>query len=699
MNPAFLDSMSWNIAEVYGAITDQIIINLSHYFKYYKPGDPLPRSAFEYQAAMLAQMGKVNADTIRIIKNGLDGCDEALKNTLEQAIIDSIGKYEPELLKGVKRGILAPQGVPIVAPSQMRAFNLYYEQAADKLNLVNTVMLESTKSAYQQTVSDVVSDIMLSERIEATAGALETAAGEVVTGVSSWNAALKHATDKLNDRGITGFIDHAGHRWNAESYVAMDIRTTAFNVGRAAVWEENEKFGNDLYVVSYHDGARPLCYDWQNKVISALNNARDVTDLDGNVIHVYAQSETTYGEPAGLFGINCKHYPTPFIPGVSLIRGQPQSEEDNARTYKESQEQRRLERQIREEKKDLLAAKAQGATREQINYLESKVKETSESIDRFCDDTGRARHRDREAVYTKREFPDARKYDVSEFERKQKERIDTFFAGGGVQTGRTFGVLTPNVPLTPGVPTVPAKKKATPKPPPVAPATPVQNVAQQATTIPAQPVTPIVKPQVVIDAENYGVSKLPVARYVEQPTEKQIIAAVGGPDKTRGSCASVSIAYAGQKAGYDVLDFRDGASREFISRCVTYKKIAELPGVDGVVLYDSTYNFTAAHKLLKQVEPGKEYIFTAGRHAAVVRKLEETLQFLELQDSASGNGWYDLNDDVLRWRFGCRKSAQRPYEVLIDIEKLQKADAFPQILELINTAASAQRKGIGGNVR
>ena len=44
------------------------------------------------------------------------------------------------------------------------------------------------------------------------------------------------------------------------------------------------------YQVSYHDGARPLCYPWQGKIISRTDNARDVPDDEGNPVHVYAQS-------------------------------------------------------------------------------------------------------------------------------------------------------------------------------------------------------------------------------------------------------------------------------------------------------------------------------------------------------------------------------------------------------------------------
>jgi hypothetical protein len=442
MRPAFLDAMSWEMAEVYGAVTDQILINLAHYFPYYDASN-FPRSSITYQADMLAQMGQVNKDTMRIIRRNLSGASPALKKMLEQVVIDSVQAVNPELAEAVKKGIFMPPQTPVVSPNQYRAFHLYYKQAADKLNLVNTVMLESTQQAYRATVADIAA------RVQATQTALDIGAGEVVTGVSAWNTATAHAIKRLQRDGITGFVDHGGHRWSAESYVAMDIRTTMFNTGRAAVWETNQNFGNDLYIVSYHNGARPLCYPWQSKVISSTDNARVVADLDGNEVQVFAQSETSYGEPAGLFGINCKHYPTPFIPGVSLVREGGQSEEENAKTYAESQQQRGLERKIREEKRDLLMLKEQGAPDELIKAQRAKIRQTDDDIDAFCDATGRARRQNREAVYTKREFPAAETYDVTEFERKQKEMIDSFYSGGGAQQNETFGQMTPNVSTTP----------------------------------------------------------------------------------------------------------------------------------------------------------------------------------------------------------------------------------------------------------
>ena len=695
MNPAFLDEMSWEMAEVYGAITDQILINLSRLFPYVKVGGKVPESAFTYQAAMLAQMGQVNAQTIQIIRNGLADADSALSGVLEATIAQAIKQAEPELYKGAKKGMTRPPAVPVLSPNQTQAFKRYYSQAADKLNLVNTVMLESTQSAYQQCVTDIVSEYQLLEQMNRTQIALDTAAGETVTGVSSWNQAVKHATDRMKETGITGFIDHGGHRWSAEAYVAMDVRTTVYNTGRAAVWEENESFGNDLYIVSYHNGARPLCYDWQNKVISANNVSRDVVDLDGNTVHVYAQNETTYGEPAGLFGINCKHYPTPFIPGVSAIRGQVQDKEANDKQYAESQEQRRLERNLREEKRDLEMLKAQGATEDQIRAQRERVRAASTKIDDFCDETGRVRRRNRESVYTKRDFPDPTGYDPAKFATEQQKRFDDYWKNGGTQSGFTFGQLVPNVPIVPN-PVVPTPAPVTPTPTPQI--TP-QNVAPQATTTTANAVRS--KQPLITRLEKVGIDKNAVQIYSTQPTETEIIAKISGADKTKGSCSSVALAYCGNKNGFDVKDFRGGMSQRSFSQFNNIKEILGFDGIDGKIV-TSGNDFTNAHNLLSQMAEGKEYYFTAGKHAAIVRKTATGFEYLEMQSGYRANTWYELNDHELRYRFGCQRShtvAGMKYEtseVMFDIESTKGNKDFEEMLEFINTADGKEMKGIGG---
>ena len=85
----------------------------------------------------------------------------------------------------------------------------------------------------------------------------------------------------------------------------------------------------------------------------------------------------------------CKNCPIPFIPGFSALRGEPQSPEENEKSYEESQRQRALERKARGEKLKLSAMEAQGADDEA-----------------FCDETGRTRRRYREYTPVKATWPE-----------------------------------------------------------------------------------------------------------------------------------------------------------------------------------------------------------------------------------------------------------------------------------------------------
>lgn len=403
MNPRFIEDMGWRMGEVYEAVTDQILINLARHFKYIKEGASIS-GAWEYQTRKLAEMGQVSRETEAIILNMLGDADSVLQELLEASITDGLKDVEKPLRKAAEKGLLLGKGFlpPEVAPHQMQAFQAFYKQSADKLNLVNTVMLESTQQAYQSTLSDIVT------RISATQDILNVATGEVVTGVTSINQAVRHAVQKMVENGITGYVDHGGHHWSPEAYVTMDVRTTMANTARSAVFERMEDYGNDLYQVSHHDGARPLCYPWQGKVISKDDNVRDVYDEAGNKVHVYAQSETSYGEPAGLFGINCGHYPIPFIPGFSRMRPPDQTEAQNEKEYEQSQEQRALERKFRYAKRDLAVLKAQDASEEEIKAQKLKVSNARTALNDFCEETGRARRTNRERTPIKAEWPDVK---------------------------------------------------------------------------------------------------------------------------------------------------------------------------------------------------------------------------------------------------------------------------------------------------
>ena len=400
MNPREIEEMSWRMAEVYEAVVNRILINMARHFQFINAGE-IPSGTWIYQAKKLAEMGQVNKETEKIILDMLGDADGVLRALLEESILNGLKDAEPALRKAAKKGFL-PGGIntpPVLEPGQMQAFSAYYKQSADKLNMVNTVMLESTGWAYQSTVADIVN------RVNNAQGILNKATGEVVTGVSSWNDAIRRGVQDMVKNGITGFVDHGGHRWSPEAYVAMDVRSTMANTARAAVWERNEQYGNDLVQVSWHNAARPLCFDWQCKVLSMDNLSREVEDDEGNAVHVYALSETTYGEPAGLWGVNCGHYPIPFIPGFSRIREARQDAEENEEAYQNTQRQRYLERRLRDQKRDLEVMKAQGASEQELKWQRQRIRDASEDINEFCAKTGLTRRRNRETAPVRATWP------------------------------------------------------------------------------------------------------------------------------------------------------------------------------------------------------------------------------------------------------------------------------------------------------
>ena len=192
----------------------------------------------------------------------------------------------------------------------------------------------------------------------------------------------------------------------------------------------------------------------------------------------------------------------------------------------------------------------------------------------------------------------------------------------------------------------------------------------------------------------------PFEPYGRQRADEEIIAKLSGGDETLGSCSSLAFAYAGNLAGYDVVDFRDGESRKLFSTDEMIKEIAYLPDVDSIVRF-GTDEIECTNKLLKKMEPGKTYYLATGQHAAAVRNVDGQYEYLELQNrTPSKNKWYKLNTKVLEERFRCERDNDFECQnVLICFDSLQKSPEFLDLLGYLNTAETAQRKGMQGRAR
>lgn len=203
----------------------------------------------------------------------------------------------------------------------------------------------------------------------------------------------------------------------------------------------------------------------------------------------------------------------------------------------------------------------------------------------------------------------------------------------------------------------------------------------------------------------FDVEYNPVKSHAKKLTETEIIEALSGGDMTKGSCASVGLAYIGQKQGWDVLDFRDGESRRMFSGSSFLKSLSEMNGMKALTA-EGACSLTVGNRLLKMCEVGKEYYLAVGRHAAIVRKnADGVLQYLELQ-SKYRSGWTNFDGNpryTLKTRFGCTQratnSAQQDFLLDLTESDFTSNDDFRSLLGFLNTESNAQRKGKDGTIK
>ena len=280
--------------------------------------------------------------------------------------------------------------------SALGAAKAFQKQAASDLNLVNTVMQYKAGSAYVNAVNAIYRDTA-----EGRQGALDImgkGAAKAVSGQMSLQEATRKTIRELAQKGIPAFVDKRGREWSPEAYVMMDMRSTLGNTARAAQNARCDEYNIQLIEVSSHMGARPLCAPYQGRIFSRDGSKGVTTDGAGGKIYYTPLSETSYGQPAGLFGINCGHVQYPFVPGINFQRYFPYPKEENDRRYMQFQQQRAMERGIRATKRECMMLQEVGDT-EGLQKASLRLRNQREKYKAYCKETGLKQHNDRTQVY------------------------------------------------------------------------------------------------------------------------------------------------------------------------------------------------------------------------------------------------------------------------------------------------------------
>ncbi len=339
-------------------------------------------STSQWRIRKLAQLGALDKQNIKTIAEYVGIAPGLIREAVEMAALEEIKKLDPAYQQIVKAGILEGNVPQKISPELAKALKAFQKQAQTDLNLVNTVMRYKAKAAYTKLIHSTAE---LAEK-QTFLDVLGKNTGGVVTGSMARTEALRTTLKEFSEKGIPAFVDKTGREWTPEAYVNMDIRTTVNNVAHQTQFNRMDEYGIDLIEVSSHAGARPLCAEDQGKIFDRSNKSKKYPHW----------KNSSYGKPAGILGINCGHQIYPFVEGANIQRYFPTVDKDeNDRLYKESQQQRALERTVRQNRRNINMLEATG-----IDTSEAKraLKDNTKKLKTFCEDKGRTYRPDRTAL-------------------------------------------------------------------------------------------------------------------------------------------------------------------------------------------------------------------------------------------------------------------------------------------------------------
>lgn len=367
MNPEQLERLAEYIVRIYIELETDMIENIAKRLADKK--ELLQTDPETWKLHQLELLGMLDDDNIEKLRDASGLTNEQLNSLLLDASLEGLEATEKEMEALRRKGANLATVAPITeSPVMLAILEAYQRQARNVLNLTNQTLLDQSQQVY----IDIIN----------------RAAIDVSSGYKDAHKALRDVVTEWSDRGIPALITRDGKRLSAEGYVRTVMRSTTNNMVNEMQDQRFLEYDVALIEVSSHAGARPLCAPYQGKVFS-LKPDHPKYEYIGN---------TSIGQPAGLFGINCGHMKYPYVDGVSERTYKPYPARENARIYEESQRQRALEREIRKAKSRLKAMQALG-DEEGIARTNALIRARQQRMRKFIDSTGRTRRYNREQIY------------------------------------------------------------------------------------------------------------------------------------------------------------------------------------------------------------------------------------------------------------------------------------------------------------
>lgn len=163
-------------------------------------------------------------------------------------------------------------------------------------------------------------------------------------------AVMERGVTRLANSGLETIDYISGTKTTIDAALRRHIVSQANQARNRLLMQRMDEWEWDLVFVDAHFGARPSHAEWQGKVYSRSGQSTEYPSL---------VDATGYGTVTGLCGANCYHYMTPYVPGYSELPDMDYSEQERItgmtsdEYYAATQKQRRYERLIRSQKREI----------------------------------------------------------------------------------------------------------------------------------------------------------------------------------------------------------------------------------------------------------------------------------------------------------------------------------------------------------
>lgn len=390
--PALLDALPEELAELFRGLEDTLLDEICS------------------RLALKDQLNEVTVQAIRALRShGIDLED------IEKAIRKTTGISEKKLKELLD---------DVVERNQR-----YYTDLIDLAHVTQPetlVSVEDTWAIYEQT-KQTMRNLTRSMGFLVDAGrtmlppakayqwALDNATMQIQSGAISYNQAIKSSVQQLAG-GLKVVNYESGHVDHIDVAVRRAVMTGVNQICDQYTNQSAEYLETRYFEVSAHSGARDKPgtspwsshKDWQGKVYYQSESGEpDPLGLYDDLVET-----TGYGYVDGLTGANCRHHKYPFVPGVSertYTDEQLEHIDDGLgctfdgktyTAYEATQMQRRIERQIRAQKKLRNAYKEAGLS-EDATAANIKIRRLSAEYSRFSKAAGLPEQPERTKVFYK----------------------------------------------------------------------------------------------------------------------------------------------------------------------------------------------------------------------------------------------------------------------------------------------------------